>query len=142
MVITEVCRKVLAALISSMLFLLSGCTAASSTDRIDWKLYGTWITGSCEVKETMELSISGTVTLADDGVDTLELDIVMPQAFRYGYNGAIGCTSESRKYFDLACCVCPYYAYDKVKNGAVFTLCTFFLERWNIAPLQMDFQVL
>ncbi len=112
-------------LIAVMVFMLCGCSAK----KIDWKLQGAWVTGDGEVMESMELSISGKITMDESGVDTLDLDIRLPDSFRYSFNDIPTLTSHSRKYFSLPYCVVQSYTYDKVANDPVFSCFAISLEK-------------
>ena len=109
-------------LITTIVFMLCGCSAK----KIDWKLQGAWVTGDGEVMESMELSISGKIHMDESGVDTLDLDIRLPDSFRYSFNDISKRTSDYRKYISLPYCVAYSFAYNKVDNdslAAVFAIC-------------------
>ncbi len=59
-------------------------------------------------------------------VDTLDLDIRLPDSFRYSFNDISKHTSDYRKYIYLPYCVAYSFAYNKVDNdslAAVFAIC-------------------
>ena len=104
-------------LIATTIFMLCGYSAK----KIGWKMQGTWVTGDGEELESMNLSISGKITMDESGVDALDLDIRLPDSFRYSFEDIPTLTSHSRKYFSLPYCVVQSYTYDKVANDLVFS---------------------
>ena len=104
-------------LIAVMVLMLCGCSAK----KIGWKMQGAWVTADGEVMESMELSISGKIHMDESGVDTLDLNIHLPDNFRYSFDDIPTLTSHSRKYFSLPYCVVQSYTYDKVANDLVFS---------------------
>ena len=84
-------------------------------------MQGAWVTADGEVLESMELAISWKITMDESGVDTLDLNIHIPDNFRYSFDYIPTLTSHSRKYFSLPYCVVQSYTYDKVANDSVFS---------------------
>ena len=109
-------------LIATIVFMLCGCSAK----KIDWKMQGAWVTAAGEVMESMELSISGKITMDESGLDTLDLNIRLPDNFRYSFDDLPTLTSHYRKFIPLPYCVSHCIAYNKVDNyslAAVFAIC-------------------
>ena len=106
-------------LIAVISFTLSACSHRE--EKIDWQLYGAWISQEGEVGEPVEFTISGDLKLEKTETDSMQLDITFPHSFPYSYNGRTEFTSESRKYFSLPYCVSTRYAFNQISGEPVFS---------------------
>lgn len=107
---------------------------------INWTLYGIWITPFGRTGTETELSVSGKVTLGEDGEDIMELSIIFPDEFDYAYTNPTTYTSQSRKYTKLPYCVSMVFSYAKWQNDiffSYFALCPekeYMIFRWDETP--------
>lgn len=92
---------------------------APGTYPINWHLYGQWVTADGTESATSECAISGTVQLAETGIDSLELSIVFSKDCDYMENSSSPYPSLIRKYRDVDYCACSSFSYSISKNDFV-----------------------
>ena len=108
-------------------------SSLSRNTRINWSMQGSFVTEDGQLKETMELSITGNIQTEPEKRDILTLSISFPETFPYSFSASHSFYNMSDEIDSM-----PYYAcsgYTLGKGSDTPALCYFALDekkQWAI----------
>ncbi len=101
-------------------------SSLSKNTQINWSMLGSFVTEDGQLKETMELSITGSIQKDPAKRDILTLSISLPETFPYSFSASNSFYSMSDEIDSI-----PYYAcsgYSLGKESSAPELCFFALD--------------